>query len=66
MRVKATKDLAQAATLIDYLSKNDAELLGETWDGLISQGPGWRSRALEGLKALKEHYPKVDTEALVV
>lgn len=64
MRVKATKDLDQAASLIDYLSKNDSELLRETWDGLISQGPGWRSRALEGLKALKQRNPGVNTTAL--
>ena len=61
MRVKATKDLAQAASLIDYLAKNDAELLNDTWNGLISRGPGWRSRAIEGLTALKERYPQVDT-----
>jgi len=65
MRVKATKDLAQAASLIDYLARNDSELLSETWDGLISQGPGWRSRAIEGLKALREQYPGVDTSALL-
>lgn len=65
MRVKATKDLAQAASLIDYLAKNDYKLLSETWEGLISRGPGWRSRAIEGLKALKEHYPGVDTSALL-
>ncbi|MHB8949300.1 MAG: hypothetical protein ACYC4S_09570 [Rhodoferax sp.] len=64
MRVKATKDLAQAASLIDYLAKNDAELLMETWNGLISRGPGWRSRAIEGLRALKERHPQVDTSAL--
>lgn len=66
MRVKATKDLAQAASLIDYLAKNDAELLRETWGALISRGPGWRSRAMEGLKALKTQYPGVDTSALIV
>ena len=63
MRVKASKDLDQAACLIDYLARNDAELLSETWDGLISRGPGWRSRAMEGLKALRERYPEVDTSA---
>ncbi len=65
MRVKASKDLAQAASLIDYLAKNDSELLSETWDGLLSRGLGWRSRAIEGLKALQEQYPSVDTTALV-
>lgn len=64
MRVKASKDLAQAASLIDYLAKNDTELLSQTWDELISHGPEWRSRALAGLKALKERYPGVDSSAL--
>ena len=66
MRIKASKDLAQAASLIDYLGKNDAELLADTWAELIGGGPGWRSRALEGLTALNEQYPEVDTSALVV
>ena len=64
MRVKATKDLDQAASLIEYLAENDSELLSETWRRLISQGPGWRRRAIEGLKALRERYPAVDTSAL--
>ena len=66
MRIKASKDLAQAASLIDYLGKNDAELLADTWAGLVGRGSGWRSRATEGLTALKEQYPDVDTSALVV
>ena len=66
MRIKASKDLAQAASLIDYLGKNDAELLADTWAGLNDRGPGWRSRAIEGLTALKKHHPGVDTSALVV
>ena len=65
MRIKASKDLAQAASLIDYLGKNDSELLSETWAGLMGRGPGWRSRAIEGLKALNEQYPDVDTSALI-
>lgn len=64
MRIKASKDLVQAACLIDYLGKNDAELLGETWASLIGRGPGWRSRAVEGLTALNEYYPDVDTSVL--
>ncbi len=65
MRVKAAKDLAQAASLIDYLAKNDAELLTETWDRLLAQGPGWRSRATAGLEALQEHYPGLNVSAFV-
>ncbi|MBC7649618.1 MAG: nucleotidyltransferase domain-containing protein [Vitreoscilla sp.] len=66
MRIKASKDLAQAASLIDYLGKNDAELLAETWVGLIGRGPGWRSRAIEGLTALRMYHPSADTSALIV
>jgi hypothetical protein len=64
MRVKASKDLDQAASLIDYLLANDADLLTDTWRKLLSNGPGWRSRALEGLRALNERYPDVDTTRL--
>lgn len=66
MRIKAGKDLAQAASLIDYLAKNDVELLNNTWNALLSRGPGWRSRAIEGLKALNEQYPDVNTAALTM
>ena len=65
MRVKSVKDLDQAAALIDYLSQHDAELLSETWLDLIQLGPDWRRRALQGRKALKEHYPEVDISAMV-
>ena len=64
MRVKASKDLDQAASLIEYLAENDADLLHETWLDLISRGPGWRGRALEGRKALRLRFPGIDVTAL--
>lgn len=64
MRVKASKDLEQAASLIECLLENDAELLQETWQDLIGRGTGWQRRALEGLQALRKHYPKLDVGAL--
>ncbi len=64
MRVKATKDLDQAAALIEYLSANDKGLLQASWQDLTSRGPGWRSRALKGLDALKTRHPGMDTSAL--
>lgn len=64
MRVKASKDLDQAASLISYLAENDADVLSETWTDLMGRGPGWRRRALEGLKALKVRFPDIDTSAL--
>ena len=64
MRVKASKDLDQAASLIAYLLINDEDLLLETWRSLLANGPGWRQRALEGLKALNARYPDINTAAL--
>lgn len=64
MRVKASKDLDQAASLIEVLAEHDADLLGETWADLIGRGPGWRSRALEGLEAMRRRYPELDTRML--
>ncbi|MCU0764402.1 MAG: nucleotidyltransferase domain-containing protein [Hydrogenophaga sp.] len=64
MRVKASKDLEQAAALIEYLLENDSELLQETWKDLISRGPGWSRRAAEGLQALRKQYPHLDVGVL--
>ena len=64
MRVKAGKDLDQAASLMDYLGQNDPDALTETWKDLIHRGPGWRSRAQQGLDALRARYPELDTSAL--
>ena len=64
MRIKASKDLLQAASLIDYLAKNDTELLQATWENLLSQGPGWRERAIIGLRALQAHFPDVETAGM--
>ena len=64
MRIKASKDLDHAASLIEYLAANDADALGESWGKLLSHGTGWRRRAMEGLNALQERYPDIDTSAL--
>jgi hypothetical protein len=64
IRAKATKDLDQAASLIEYLAENDADLLSETWGDLVSRGPGWRRRAVHGLRALQKRFPDIDTTAL--
>jgi hypothetical protein len=57
---KSAKDLEQAATLIDYLSRHQPEALQAAWDDLLSRGPGWRSRAKEGLKALARRHPGIE------
>lgn len=66
MRIKSAKDLEQAATLISYLTENDADTLSQAWNDLMSRGPGWRSRALQGLEALQKQFPDVDTSVLAV
>ena len=64
MRVKATKDLEQAAALIEYLAEHDAQALNMAWVDLMGRGPGWRSRAIEGLQALQALHPDIDVRAL--
>lgn len=64
MRVKALKDLEQAAALIEYLGERDADALSKAWLNLTSRGPGWRLRAMEGLHALQKVHPEIDTSAL--
>ena len=64
MRVKSSKDLEQAAALIEYLGEHDVDALRAAWVDLVSRGPGWRARGLEGLNALKIRHPDIDVSAL--
>lgn len=56
-RAKVSKDLAQAASLIEYFSETDPDPLVGAWNDALSRGPGWRKRALEGRRALKAADP---------
>ncbi len=51
-RVKASKDLVQAAAIIEYFRRHRAHEISETWADLLSRGKGWRQRAAQGAKAL--------------
>lgn len=57
LRTKANKDVQQAAALIDYLLGNQPHVLHAAWQDALQRGPGWRTRAEEGLAALKRHHP---------
>jgi hypothetical protein len=59
-RVKAKKDLLQAAALIEVLGANRPEDLRKAWKDAVSRGPGWRKRANEGLAALGRLEPAVE------
>ncbi len=58
-RLKAVKDLAQAAALIEYLAAIRPDELRQAWEDALSRGKGWKKRAIEGLKALKILKPEV-------
>jgi hypothetical protein len=41
-RSKVSKDLAQAAALLEYFSETDPEAVRATWHDALARGPGWR------------------------
>lgn len=57
---KANKDLLQAASLVDYLSKNGSDSLRDAWSDLLARGPTWRTLASQGFMALQQRYPNID------
>lgn len=50
-RLKATKDRAQAAFLIDILADDRPDDLGEAYEDAVSRGPRWRERIASTLAA---------------
>ena len=57
-RVKANKDLVQAATLLDYLLDEDPHALADLWKQTQARGPGWKSRLEAGWRAATMRYPE--------
>ncbi len=51
-KAKASKDMAQAASLIEFLRDTDPDAVREAWEDARGRGPGWTRRALEGRRAL--------------
>jgi hypothetical protein len=51
-RAKVSKDLAQAASLLEYFSMADPDAVRIAWADALARGPGWRKRAREGKRAL--------------
>lgn len=58
-KAKVSKDVAQAASLVEYFIANDPEALAAAWSDALSRGPGWRKRATEGRKALATKAPQL-------
>lgn len=54
-KAKVSKDVLQAASLIEYLLASDPEALKDAWTDALSRGPDWQKRAHEGLRTLQTH-----------
>jgi hypothetical protein len=65
VRIKAIKDIEQAAALAEWhLENGQAESFNMAWRNALSRGPGWRTRAQQGRAALLERQPHLDQRAL--
>jgi hypothetical protein len=56
---KGTKDLAQAAALLEVLKARSPRDVVAAWRDLVARGPGWRKRATAGLEALDAYAPEL-------
>ncbi|PKO35753.1 MAG: hypothetical protein CVU34_00540 [Betaproteobacteria bacterium HGW-Betaproteobacteria-7] len=64
-RVKATKDILQAASLASYFLENgQADLFNDAWRDAIGRGQGWQARAEQGQQALLRIAPDLAQDAL--
>lgn len=64
-RTKSTKDLLQAASLIDYFANTgQSNIFNAAWQDALSRGKGWRSRAMQGMEALLRLAPGMDIPIL--
>lgn len=59
-RTKASKDLLQAASLIDYFLKNEqVDVFNSAWRDAIHRGKGWQERAEQGREYLLRIAPNL-------
>lgn len=59
-RVKAGKDLGQAAAIFKVLFDNgNVDLIRKAWADAVSRGPGWVKRLNQGREELLRRYPEL-------
>jgi hypothetical protein len=58
-RTKIVKDAGQVAALVDYGMQRSPSALQAAAEDLMKRGPGWRSRANEGLRHVAAYHPEV-------
>lgn len=64
-RAKAAKDIEQAAALAEWhLVNEQADPFKAAWADCLSRGRGWKSRALQGQRALLAKYPALNDKSL--
>jgi hypothetical protein len=64
-RIKANKDLGQAASIIKVLlDAGNEETLKSAWKDALSRGPDWEKRAIQGCRAMLKIYPNLDIPGL--
>lgn len=64
-RVKATKDVLQAASLASYFLENgQADVFNDAWRNALARGKGWQTRAEQGKQALLRIAPELAHDAL--
>ena len=58
-RTKIVKDAGQVSALVDYGMQRSPSALQAAAEDLMKRGPGWRSRANEGLRHVAAYHPEV-------
>jgi hypothetical protein len=65
-RVKAKKDMLQAAALLAYLLENDLEALRQQWVNIHARGAAWRKSLMAGAVALEKAFTEIPLQAAMV
>ena len=59
------QDVQQAGFLLSRLKELRPSDIAEAWRDLIGRGPGWRSRARNGVEALSRQFPELGAKELL-
>lgn len=59
---KSSKDLIQAASLLQYFKDNRTWEIKEAYEDLVSRGKGWVSRLERGLAAIEKGHPELEVK----
>lgn len=56
--IKSTKDVMQAASIMNFYINHDSKALREAWKDAWNRGPGWAKRMKQGLERMKTLHPE--------